>query len=999
MFARRDFSYRSFQIVAAISLAVVSVASAAKKESGDAAKEFAPPRAVDVGPSMQRLVEADWIDVDRRFATRDLAGAQVAAPKSVTTAEDAVGGCDGIKNGLWGFHVRSGEQDPWWQVDLGKEYRLDRVVIYNRCDSRSGRTAKVQILVAGQDGDDACKDFTQVYQHDGKTYGGVVDEPLTVRFDDQEVTARVVRLRIPGRCSFALDEVEVYAADDSTKNVALAKQADQISVSPYSRPGTMNEAEAVRMGYTPLVSSTAPEGVGGTFTLAHMREVVDRAEKLAARLEAKADANRLKPLVAELEKLDARLTQMEAADEVPEPTRRETYFEARRLIRQIAFCNPLLNMDKILFLKRHDSVGVFHMCDQYYGCNAKPGGGLFVLENPLGENPKIVNLLENSVVEQGRLAGQKLEGGTFLAPELSYDGKTIVFAYSEAKAWPKYQGATAYEWTPECSYNIFKVNADGTGLVQLTDGPWDDFDPCFLPNGRIVFITERRGGYLRCGRHCPVYTMFSMRPDGSDIICLSYHETHEWQPSVTNEGMIVYSRWDYVDRDTNIAHHIWTCYPDGRDPRSFHGNYPTKRESRPWMEMNIRAIPDSHKFVASTGAHHGHAFGSLVLIDHRIEDDGATSQLTRLTPEVPFPESEGRPIKNYMVYGTPWPLSEEDYLCVYDPKVKNRGIYWIDRFGNKELLYRDPEISCLSPIPFRSRPRPPVIPSETSQAAEDAHKDRLATVAVMNIYDADFEWPEGTEIEALRIIQLLPKSTNPPNQPRIGCANQTNARAVLGTVPVESDGSVYFEAPVGKPIYFQAIDHHGTAVQSMRSVTYVHPGEQLTCQGCHERKHDPPNRPDQQPLALLRRPSKIQPDVDGSNPFNYVRLVQPVLDRNCVECHKEKKALDLTGTVDAPNGWSRSYNHLAAKYGFYFHVHNGSINTGVHGGARTIAGKFGARAADLLKYMDKSHHGVKLSAEDRHRLTLWLDCNSEFYGSYENTVAQARGEIVLPTLE
>jgi hypothetical protein len=222
---------------------------------------------------------------------------------------------------------------------------------------------------------------------------------------------------------------------------------------------------------------------------------------------------------------------------------------------------------------------------------------------------------------------------------------------------------------------------------------------------------------------------------------------------------------------------------------------------------------------------------------------------------------------------------------------------------------------------------------------------------------------------------------------------------VLGTVPVEADGSVYFEAPVGKPIYFQAIDQHGTAVQSMRSVTYVHPGEKLTCQGCHERKHDPPNRPQRLSLALSRPPSKIQPDADGSNPFNYVRLVQPVLDRNCVDCHQEKKALDLTGKIDGPHGWTRSYANLADKYGFYFHVSNGSINTGVHGGSRTIPGKFGARAAGLMKYMDKEHYDVKLSAEDHHRLTLWLDCNSEFYGSYEDTVAQARGEIVQPTLE
>jgi hypothetical protein len=188
------------------------------------------------------------------------------------------------------------------------------------------------------------------------------------------------------------------------------------------------------------------------------------------------------------------------------------------------------------------------------------------------------------------------------------------------------------------------------------------------------------------------------------------------------------------------------------------------------------------------------------------------------------------------------------------------------------------------------------------------------------------------------------------------------------------------------------------AIQSMRSVTYVHPGEQLTCVGCHEPKKQIAQTTNVIPAALNRPPSKIKPDVDGSNPFNYVRLIQPVLDRNCVSCHQEKKALDLSGPIEGAYGWTRSYQNLAGKYGFYFHVRNGSINTGIHGGSRTIPGQFGAKAAPLLKYTTPDHYGVDLSEEDRHRLILWLDCNSEFYGSYENTSAQARGEVVPPTL-
>jgi hypothetical protein len=590
----------------------------------------------------------------------------------------------------------------------------------------------------------------------------------------------------------------------------------------------------------------------------YTQQLIKRGHGLAERLRGlSASESLLGPLVTKLKQFETRLQALESSDDTGIDELRRTYLDVRRTVREISFCNPLLDFDKILFIKRHDSGGVFHMCDQYYGCNARPGGGLFILSDPFGSNPKLTNVLQNSVVERGRLTGDNLSSGTFLAPELSYDGKTILFAYTQAKAYEKYRGKVAYEWGPEISYHIFKVNIDGTGLVQLTDGPWDDFDPTFLPNGRIVFISERRGGYLRCGRHCPVYTMYSMEPDGSDIICISFHETHEWHPSVNNEGMLVYSRWDYVDRDTNIAHHIWTCFPDGRNPRSFHGNYPVRRESRPWMEMSIRAIPGSHRYVATTGSHHGNAFGSLVLIDPRLEDDGAMSQLTRLTPDTPFPEAEAKPIRNFMRYGTAWPLNEDDYLCVYDSEARNRGIYWIDRFGNRELIYRDPSISCLSPIPLRPRPKPPIIPSKTVQTAgairRAGGKIPQETITIVNIYNSDFVWPEGTKVKSLRIIQALPKTTPPPNRPRIGIANQTNARAVLGTVPVEADGSAHFEAPVGKAIYFQALDERGMAIQSMRSATYVHPGEQLTCLGCHEPKHLVPKQ-------STRRQNNLQED-------------------------------------------------------------------------------------------------------------------------------------------
>lgn len=952
--------------------------------------------AVAVGRQMAALVEADWIDQDEAFrAEAGTPPALLAAMASgIATWQDAAGGCDGVKTGGCGFHTASNEIDPWWQVDLGQPYSLDRVVVYNRTDGNTPpRTRNLRLLVAGNADE---PEFVEVYRHNGETfYGASKGAPLTVDLGGRGVTARVVRVAVPGRCSLALDEIEVYGQDKPEVNLALGKPADQNSVGPASRA----EPGAKPWG-TPVAEPPQTE----PFSLAHTRAVIGRADQLVERICRLGDEPpRLPALVQQLRQIEACSSEVTQRGAVPEDRRRELYLAARRVLRQIAFCHPRLDFNQLLFIKRHDPGGLYHMVHQFYGFGARSGGGMFVLCDPFSDEPKLVDLLQDAEVQKGRLAGRRLEPGCFLSPDLSYDGRTILFAYTEGRA-------EGVEWSPRASFHIFRMGADGTGLVQLTDGPWNEFDPCWLPNGRIAFISERRGGYLRCGGSAPpydspTYTLHSMAADGSDITCLSFHETQEWQPSVDHHGMIVYTRWDYVDRDTNVAHHIWNCFPDGRDPRSYHGNYPAKRETRPWMEMDVRAVPGSNKYVATAAAHHGHAFGSLVLIDYRPLDDGAMSQVERITPEVPLPESEGgkTTIRERMAYGTAWPLSEDDFLCVYDRQATHRGIYWIDRLGNRELLYRDQEISCLSPIPLRPCPCPPTVPDRTRQRAADSPAspadEASGTIAVTNVYDSDFRWPEQTEITALRIIQVLPKTTPPVDQPRIGAATETNARAVLGTVPVEADGSAYFEAPVGKLIYFQALDRRGLAVQSMRSGTYVHPGETLTCQGCHEPKHRPPAARSGLALALQRPPSKIQPDVDGSNPFNYPRLVQSVLDRHCVDCHRQRSALDLSGASGLAHGWTRSYENLAAKYGFYFSVSNGSINSGVHGGSRTIAGRFGARAAPLLPYLDERHYGVRLTEEEFHRMTLWLDCNSEFYGAYDNTQAQARGCIVTPHLD
>ena len=217
-------------------------------------------------------------------------------------------------------------------------------------------------------------------------------------------------------------------------------------------------------------------------------------------------------------------------------------------------------------------------------------------------------------------------------------------------------------------------------------------------------------------------------------------------------------------------------------------------------------------------------------------------------------------------------------------------------------------------------------------------------------------------------------------------------RWVLGTVPVEEDGSAHFEVPANREIFFQALDEDGLAVQSMRSATHVRRGEHLTCVGCHEPKSRVAQSLDVTPLALNRPPSRLTPDVDGSNPFSYPRLVQPVLDRHCVECHaKEADKAPSLAREPLVRNWYTSYNNLVPEFGFYNYGDS----------YRTTPGRFGARASKLYELLKEGHYDVKLSDEDMHRLTLWLDCASMFYGVYEREGGQAqlRGEIARPTLE
>lgn len=748
--------------------------------------------------------------------------------------------------------------------------------------------------------------------------------------------------------------------------------------------------------------STYPAAVAQTF---------ERGQRLIEDLLRMGLQDRLRGALEAWEKLRQEREVLEIQEVADEEAWERLYLRLHWLRRQIAFQNPLADVGPLLFVKQVP--GAFsHQLTQYYGRYARPGGGLFVLDRP------------GTSLECRQLAPEALPTGSFMQPEVSYEGDRVLFAFCEVEAAPE----DPFQGQPGRYFHLYEMQLEGPeahSVRQLTAGPYNDFAPRYLPDGRILFVSTRRGGWHRCGNPgCETYTLTVANPDGSDPHPLSFHETQEWDPAVLSDGRIIYTRWDYIDRHPVFYEHLWTVRPDGTGPEVFFGN----NTVNPIGLWEARPVPDSSRVMATAGPHHAMTAGSIVLVDVRQGVDGPLS-LLRLTPDAPFPESEAPVAASWFYppagadsretpesqrwlghcYRSPFPLSESYFLAAYsfqsligEPHgnpANMFGLYWVDAFGNKELLYRDPNISSLWPVPMRPRSRPPVLPSALDPALGEA-----GVCVLQDVYASHPALPRGS-VKALRIVQVLPKSTPGIDNPPLGVPRGAPGKQVLGTVPVEPDGSAFFRLPARIEVSFQALDERGLAVQIMRSGTYLQPGETVSCVGCHEPRHTTPplpwpisgpGEPSTLPLlqALARPPSEITPGPDGSKPFSYPLLVQPVLDRHCLPCHGGPQPAGGVALTGEPAGhYTVSYNALAPRVPFSDQSNAEPLSQ---------PGRFGARASPVISLLERGHYGVQLEAEDWQRLATWMDSGVLFYGTFDpdDQARQQRGErIEGPKLE
>ena len=362
-----------------------------------------------------------------------------------------------------------------------------------------------------------------------------------------------------------------------------------------------------------------------------------------------------------------------------------------------------------------------------------------------------------------------------------------------------------------------------------------------------------------------------------------------------------------------------------------------------------------------------------------------------------MPAPEGGTRDGGGLYSTPWALSEKCFLAAYtysnkQTDAKGYGLYVVDVFGNKELVYRDPAISCFIPFPLRPRPRPPVLPELV-----DLSKDRATCV----LSDASF----GSEEVAGRIRYVrVAEPIGWPYDNQLGgqrygekgphLINWTPIR-ILGDVPVERDGSAHFEVPADTAVYFQLLDENRMELRRMRSFISFQPGEKRACAGCHETRGLAP-RPAPPPLAASLPPRALIAPPWGNRPVSFLRDIQPVLDRHCVQCHgglKPAGGLDFCGGL---TDWSREFEQwwgLVPGYGF-----NRAFETITRAKLVAVAEPnlqdatitpplaYGAHQSKLLKAVDNAAHRqrVQLNADERLRLTMWMDANAPYHDRFVN---------------
>ena len=738
-----------------------------------------------------------------------------------------------------------------------------------------------------------------------------------------------------------------------------------------------------------------------------IRNEIQWGVMLAARIlaEPNADQNFLSQRIVELQRLKEKADRLSVTDEAS----RSLYLEVRKIKREIHLAHPVLDFGQILLVDMPYPAGSEwqHETRHRLGYMAVPGGQILVL-NGLTPNQNVQRLMPQEPLH-----------GSFWRPDLSFDGKRVLVSFKPHN---------------EKAFHVYEINIDGTGLRQITSGMFDDLDPIYLPDGKnFVFSTTRGYSYVRCMPPTNAFVLARCALDGDAVYLISQNNEPDYLPSVLDDGRIIYTRWEYTDKPLWRCQSLWTLNPDGTQHNTFWGN----QSVWPDLPKDARSIPGSRRVMFTGSAHHNWFAGSIGIID---PDRGINFPfgLTKVTADIAWPECGNGPVDpvesrdyhssgNLTAYHSPYPLGEKDFLVSANKNGKF-VLYLMDTDGNRELIYEGVH-NIFHAIPVRKRMTPPVgVDRVDWPTFADRGHPQNGNIYSNNVYEGVSEELKG-KAKFLRILHIEPKTYTLWDHrpyistgPVVSMVQSEGVKRVLGTVPIEADGSVSFEAPAGVALHFQLLDENQLALQTMRSFTGVMPGETRGCLGCHERHSAAPIvQGETFSMAMKQRPQQIVPvpwayekKGEGQKEFvarngtsiSYVSDVLPVFQRYCIDCHsgdgEGKSVFDMTPRpgflmfdepyvtmIGAPNwgapghyptgAWGGGKNDLDAKFPPGFDI-AGTIPVEAYSTVDPAAYTT-PKPMTSLSYKSRlielasggTHYDVKMDQASLLRLILWVD--------------------------
>ncbi|MHB8901720.1 MAG: HzsA-related protein [Thermoguttaceae bacterium] len=522
-------------------------------------------------------------------------------------------------------------------------------------------------------------------------------------------------------------------------------------------------------------------------------------------------------------------------------------------------------------------------------------------------------------------------------PQLHYGGEKILFSYRPGSSH---------------TFHLYEIGIDGKNLVQLTDGPDDDIEPTYAPDGSIVFCSSRCRRFVNCW-YTRVAVLYRCDADGSNVRPLSSNNDHDNTPWVLPDGRVLYMRWEYVDRSQVHFHHLWTMNPDGTSQTVFYGNL-----HGGIAMLDAKPIPGTRKVVASFSPGHGRPehLGHVAIVDPGSGPDN---------------QAAARQITQRPEWKDPYAFSEDCFVV-----ARRDGLHVMDGQGNSELIYQlsdedRKKWECNEPRPVLPRPLERVIPERTDLARGTGR------IVLENIYHGRkmASVRPGT-VKKLLVLKQVPKPINHSGgmEPLTIGGTFTLAQ-ILGTVPVEADGSAYMELPALQSLFFVALDENDLAVKRMHSFVTLQPGESLSCVGCHEQRNEAPHKPPADMIALRRAASRPEKAAGVPDVMDFSRDIQPILDKHCVSCHNPDRRdgeVELVG--DKTPMHTISYLAMQTR---------GLVADGRNREESNYEPYLvGSSASRLMKLIDGSHYGAAPSERERTLVRLWLDTSATYPGTY-----------------